>query len=78
MAASRSSTRSAAPAIAWARRRVVRLRWGQLSRSVTARFVIVAFLVQLSVTGGILLFVQQSSESALAAEQKALVTDLRE
>jgi signal transduction histidine kinase len=56
----------------------VRLRWGQLARSVTARFVIVAFLVQLSVTGGILLFVQQSSESALAAEQKALVTDLRE
>ena len=56
----------------------MRLRWGQLARSVTARFVIVAFLVQLSVTGGILLFVQQSSESALAAEQKALVTDLRE
>lgn len=53
-------------------------RWGQLARSVIARFVIIAFLVQLTVTGGILLFVQQSSESALAAEQKALVTDLRD
>jgi len=56
----------------------VTLRWGQLARSVTARFVIVAFLVQLTVTGGILLFVQQSSERALAAEQKTLVTELRD
>lgn len=56
----------------------MRFRWGQLLRSVTARFVIVAFLVQLSVTGGILLFVQQSSERALAAEQKALVAELRD
>jgi signal transduction histidine kinase len=56
----------------------MRLRWGQLARSVTARFVIVAFLVQLTVTGGILLFVQQSSERALAAEQKALVAELRD
>lgn len=53
-------------------------RWGQLLRSVTARFVVVAFLVQLTVTGAILLFVQQSSERALAAEQKALVGELRE
>lgn len=53
-------------------------RLGQLARSVTARFVIVAFLVQLIVTGGILLFVQQSSERALAAEQKTLVTELRD
>jgi len=56
----------------------MRLRWGHLLRSVTARFVIVAFLVQLTVTGGILLFVQQSSEQALAAEQKELVSELRE
>lgn len=56
----------------------MRLRWGQLARSVTARFVIVAFLVQLTVTGAILLFVQQSSERALAAEQKLLVTELRD
>ncbi|HWU96172.1 MAG TPA: sensor histidine kinase, partial [Sphingomonas sp.] len=54
------------------------LRLGQLARSVTARFVIVAFLVQLTVTGGILLFVQQSSQRALAAEQKTLVTELRD
>ncbi len=53
-------------------------RLGQLARSVTARFVIVAFLVQLTITGAILLFVQQSSERALAAEQKELVTGLRE
>jgi signal transduction histidine kinase len=53
-------------------------RWGQFLRSVTARFVIVAFLVQLTVTGAILLFVQQSSERALAAEQKALVAELRD
>ncbi len=54
------------------------LRLGQLARSVTARFVIVAFLVQLIVTGGILLFVQQASERALAAEQKTLVAELRD
>ncbi len=52
------------------------LRWGSLTRSVTARIVIVAFLVQLTVTGAILLFVQQSSERALASEQQALVTEL--
>ncbi len=54
------------------------LRLAQLARSVTTRFVIVAFLVQLTVTGGILLFVKQSSENALAAEQKTLVTELRD
>jgi signal transduction histidine kinase len=54
------------------------LRWRQLTRSITARFVIVAFLVQLTVTGAILLFVQQSSQRALAAEQRALVAELRD
>ncbi len=54
------------------------LRWAPFTRSVTARFVIVAFLVQLVVTGGILLFVQQASQRALASEQLTLVTELRD
>lgn len=45
-------------------------------RSITARFVLLAFLVQFLVTGGVLLFVQEASQSALVAEQRHAVDEL--
>lgn len=48
------------------------------ARSTTARFVLLAFLFQAPVTGGLLIFVQQTSERALLGEEKALVAELRD
>ncbi len=53
-------------------------RWGNLFRSTTARFIALLFLSQLLLTGGILAFVQRSSEATLVDEQKELVTELRD
>lgn len=46
--------------------------------STSARFVVIFFLSQLLLTGGILTFVQISSETTLVSEQKALVGELRD
>jgi len=54
------------------------MQWRALLRSTTARFVLLAFVLQFLVTGGALLFVQQASQSALAADQRELVGDLRD
>lgn len=47
-------------------------------RSTTARFIVLAFLLQFAVTGGVLLFVQQASQRVLDAEQYELVHELRD
>lgn len=52
-------------------------RWRSLTRSTTVRFVLLAFLCQLPVTGGLLIFVQQASQRALIGEQKDYVSELR-
>ena len=49
-----------------------------LIRSTTARFVLLAFLLQLAVTAGALFFVQEASKRALASEQSNLVDELRD
>lgn len=49
-----------------------------LIRSTTARFVLLAFLLQLAVTAGALFFVQEASKRALASEQSNLVGELRD
>ncbi len=54
------------------------LRARALFGSTSARFVGIFFLSQLLLTGGILTFVQISSETTLVAEQKALVGELRD
>ena len=54
------------------------LRWRALPRSTIARFIILLFLSQLALTGGVLYFVRQSSEATLLAEQKELVQGLRD
>lgn len=54
------------------------LSWHALTRSTIARFIILIFLSQLTLTGGVLLFVRQSSEEALLSEQQALVGELRD
>jgi signal transduction histidine kinase len=54
------------------------VRWGFLIRSTTARFILLAFVLQFAVTGGVLLFVQQASQRALAAEQRENVGELRD
>lgn len=46
-------------------------------RSTTTRFVLFAFLLQLPVTGGVLLFAQHRSERALSAAQQGWVDELR-
>lgn len=55
-------------------------RWRKLSRSTIAQFVLLLFLVQLSLTLGALYFEQRSSEQALLAEQQsqaaAILSDL--
>lgn len=51
--------------------------WHRLLRSTTVRFVLLTFLFQLPVTGGLLLFVQQVSQRALIGEQKDYVTELQ-
>lgn len=48
-----------------------------LIRSTTARFVLLAFVLQFVVTGGVLAFVLQASQRALSAEQRELVGELR-
>lgn len=53
-------------------------RWRSLIRSTTARLVVLAFLFQMLVTAGVLLFVQQASQHALIEEQQALVGELRD
>ncbi len=53
-------------------------RWRTLTRSTTARLVVLAFLFQMLVTAGVLLFVQQASQHALTEEQQALVGELRD
>lgn len=50
---------------------------GRLLRSTTARFMLIAFLFQLPVTGGVLLFAQQQSQKEIAAEQQDWVYELR-
>lgn len=52
------------------------MRWRLFTRSLTARFVILAFAFELAVMGGVLIFVQQASQHALTEEQQALVGDL--
>lgn len=47
-------------------------------RSTTARFIVLAFVLQFAVTGGVLLFVQEGSQRALAAEQREQVGELRD
>lgn len=54
------------------------MRGSNLFRSTTARFILLAFVLQLAVTGGALLFVQQASERALATEQRELVRELQD
>jgi signal transduction histidine kinase len=49
-----------------------------LFRSTTARFILLAFVLQFAVTGGVLLFVQQASQRALVAEQRESVGELRD
>jgi signal transduction histidine kinase len=49
----------------------------QMLRSTTTRFVLLAFLFQLPVTGGVLFFAQQRSEQALTSEQRDWVNELR-
>ncbi|WP_200844827.1 MULTISPECIES: HAMP domain-containing sensor histidine kinase [unclassified Novosphingobium] len=49
-----------------------------LFRSTTARFVLLAFVLQFLVTGGVLVFVQEASQRALAAEQREAVGELRD
>ena len=53
-------------------------RWRAMLRSTTARFILLAFVLQFAVTGGVLLFVQQGSSRALAAEQRERVGELRD
>ncbi|MCC6829539.1 MAG: HAMP domain-containing histidine kinase [Novosphingobium sp.] len=53
-------------------------RWGAMLRSTTARFIVLAFVLQFAVTGGVLLFVQEGSQRALAAEQRERVGELRD
>lgn len=53
-------------------------RWRSLARSTTARLVVLAFLFQMLVTAGVLLFAQQASQHALTDEQQALVGELRD
>lgn len=54
------------------------MRWRALVHSTTARFILLAFGMQLLVTIGVLLFVQQASKHALAAEQRELVGELKD
>lgn len=54
------------------------MRWSVLVRSTTARIILLAFVLQFAVTGGVLLFVQQASQRALAAEQRDSVGELRD
>jgi signal transduction histidine kinase len=54
------------------------VRWRSLFGSTTARFILLAFVLQFAVTGGVLLFVQQASQRALAAEQRESVGELRD
>ena len=54
------------------------MQWLALLRSTIARFILLLFLSQLSLTGGVLYFVRQSSEATLLAEQKELVGGLRD
>lgn len=54
------------------------LRWGALLRSTIARFILLLFLSQLALTGGVLYFVRQSSEATLLREQKELVVGIRD
>lgn len=49
-----------------------------LFRSITARIVLLAFVLQFAVTGGVLLFVQQASQRALATEQQEAIGELRD
>jgi signal transduction histidine kinase len=49
-----------------------------LVRSTTTRFVLLVFVIQIVVTGAVLLFVQQTRTTAIAAEQQALVSELRD
>lgn len=53
-------------------------RWRAMLRSTIARFIVLFFLSQLALTGGVLYFVRQSSEATLLAEQKELVGGLRD
>lgn len=54
------------------------LRWLASFKSTTARFVALVFVAQLVLTGGILAFVQSSSQATLTQEQQALVGELRD
>jgi len=53
-------------------------RWPALPRSTIVRFIALIFFSQVALTGAALLFVRQSSEATLLAEQKALVRTLRD
>lgn len=53
-------------------------RWLTLPRSTTARFIVLAFVLQFAVTGGVLLFVQQASQRVLDDGQHELVHELRD
>jgi signal transduction histidine kinase len=53
-------------------------RWRALTRSTTAGFMVLVFLLQFAVTVGALFFVQQASQRALAVEQRDLVYGLRD
>lgn len=52
--------------------------WRALTRSTTARFMALVFMLQFAVTGGALFFVQQASQRALEGEQRDLVGGLRD
>ncbi|MDB5687406.1 MAG: sensor histidine kinase, partial [Rhizorhabdus sp.] len=52
--------------------------WPALLRSTTARFILLLFLAQIAVMGGMLLLVLQASRAEMIREQKMLVTDLRD
>lgn len=53
-------------------------RWRALPRSTIAQFIILLFLSQLALTGGVLYFVRQSIEATLLREQKELVVGMRD
>lgn len=53
-------------------------RWPALLRSTTARFILLLFLAQIAVMGGMLLLVLQASRAEMIREQKTLVGDLRD
>lgn len=56
----------------------MRVRWRNILASTTARFVAMLFVLQLLTTGGTLYYVQEASRATLLAEQRSLVSSMRD